>query len=446
MADPVRSGVRDERRVRVSQADLSSGPGDVRAAVFGAAVGLPLLAGAALYIQFTFDGLVARCLLLAWETVVWVDLAAWVVFLLIGAARRPSQEAIDRVWTPFGRRLADVWSLAVIASVWLFMPPSPPQLRLVLCVLDLTYVILVMIAGAEPRHSGNLPIIGVVGSLAAFFLLDGQPHAAELAFFLVWFGATLLILRRFVHGALNQAKDGRAATERALRLTAAERDARTSFIRAATHDLQQPIQAASLYFDQAFSAAEPAERAAAANGARSAFASTQALLETMLDHLRLEAGAMPVRPEAVPVADVLQRVVRAHAPAAQAAGMRLKAAPSRLVLWADPELTARALGNLVGNAVKHARGERILLAARRGRDGLIDLWVLDDGEGVDPDVENLFADFSQGRSAAQGGFGLGLATVKRIAELMGGRAGCEPAWRSGAAFVLSLREASCASA
>jgi signal transduction histidine kinase len=37
-----------------------------------------------------------------------------------------------------------------------------------------------------------------------------------------------------------------------------------------------------------------------------------------------------------------------------------------------------------------------------------------------------------------GGFGLGLATVRRIAELMGGSAGLDPGWKGGAAFYLQL--------
>lgn len=417
----------------------------MRAAIYGSVVGLPLLAAAALYIHFAFGPYAQPRLMLAWDIAVWADMIVWVAMMAIGAILRPTQADIDRFWTPAGGVLASVWTLLVIALVWLVMPTLPPNLKLVLCVLDITYVVLVLIAGAETRHPHNLAIFGIIGSLAACFIVTRQPHGGELALFLVWFGGTLLVLRRFVHGALNEAKAGRAASERALKLTAAERDARTNFIRAASHDLQQPIQAASLYFDQVLSAAGPDERAAAARGGRDAFASTQSLLEAMLDHLRLEAGAMPVRLERLAVADLLDGVVRAHAPAAVAAGMRLKAAPSRLILRADAKLSARALGNLAGNAVKHARGERILLAARRGREGMIDLWVLDDGEGVDPELEDLFAEFSQGRDAGLGGFGLGLSTVKRMAELMGGQARHEPAWRSGAAFVLSLPEAPCGS-
>lgn len=406
---------------------------------------MPLLIGVTLYLQVTFAPLVDPRWMLAWLCLAWGDIAVWILAIAIGLWRRPSEAELNRFWTPLGRIFADIWTVAVMAGIWLFMPPADNELRLVVAVLAMTYVIILMLAGPETGHSGLSGIVGVLGALAAWFVFSGLPHGGILAFFLAWYGVAALILQRVIHGAVQQAKAGRAASEQALRVTAAERDARTNFIRAASHDLQQPIQAARLYFDQALEAARPAEREAAIGGAHSAFSSTQALLTAMLDHLRLEAGAMPVRLQTVAVADLLQRAVQAHAPAASAAGMRLKACASRLCVEADPELAVRALSNLVGNAIKHARGERILLAARRRAGGMVDLWVLDDGEGVDPSVEALFEDFSQGQGAAGIGFGLGLSSVRRIAELMGGLAGHEPRWLSGAAFYIRLPEASCGS-
>ncbi len=419
----------------------------MRTLIFGSLVGMPLLAGVTLYVQVTFSPLVAPRLIIPWLATAWGDLAVWSAAIIALVLLRPGRGQVERYWTPFGRRLVDVWSLLVVTGVWVFMPPSGPELRLLMTVLCMSYIIVTMLGGAETAHSPDLAIVAVLASLAAFFLSIHQPYGLALAVFLAWYGITALILRRFIQRALSQAREGRAASEAALRLTAAERDARTSFIRAASHDLQQPIQAASLYVEQALTADDPQDRQIATLGARNAFASTQALLETMLDHLRLEAGAMPVRLADTPVGSLFARVVEAHAPAAQAAGMRLKALPTGLKVVADPELAVRALGNLVGNAVKHARGERILLAARRRGDGQVDLWVLDDGEGVYGGIEGLFEDFSQGADVEErGGFGLGLSSVRRFSGLMGGRAGHEPGWRNGAAFFVRLKEAECASA
>src|SRR4029078_1265487 len=72
------------------------------------------------------------------------------------------------------------------------------------------------------------------------------------------------------------------------------------------------------------------------------------------------------------------------------------AMPPRLQAVADEGLAQRALGNLVGNSLRHAKGRRVLVGARR-RAGRIRLWVIDDGVGVSKaDAPRLFNDYAQG--------------------------------------------------
>jgi signal transduction histidine kinase len=70
------------------------------------------------------------------------------------------------------------------------------------------------------------------------------------------------------------------------------------------------------------------------------------------------------------------------------------------------------------------------------------IWVVDDGVGVGRiDAKHIFEDYYQGASEqgrARGGFGLGLASVRRLAALMDGVAGLDPRWRRGAAFYLEF--------
>ena len=128
-------------------------------------------------------------------------------------------------------------------------------------------------------------------------------------------------------------------------------------------------------------------------------------------------------------------------PAAALANVSIHAMPCRLVVRADPALVRRALGNLIGNAIRHAKAKRILIGARR-RGSSVRLWVIDDGTGIPAiDIQRLFEDYVQGSDHGadiRGGFGLGLATTRRLARLVGGDAGLEPDWVSGAAFWLEL--------
>jgi signal transduction histidine kinase len=87
-----------------------------------------------------------------------------------------------------------------------------------------------------------------------------------------------------------------------------------------------------------------------------------------------------------------------------------------------PEALARALRNLIDNAVKY--GGRARVAVRRGVAGVVDISVADDGPGI-PDDQRAravepFVRLSAARGNDGGGFGLGLAVAKAVAEGHGG--------------------------
>lgn len=84
----------------------------------------------------------------------------------------------------------------------------------------------------------------------------------------------------------------------------------------------------------------------------------------------------------------------------------------------DPVQIARALDNLVMNAIQAApRGSRVSVAATSTSRGVV-LSVTDDGVGPPPDIrDHLFEPFVTGRAD---GTGLGLSIVREVAEAHGG--------------------------
>jgi signal transduction histidine kinase len=202
------------------------------------------------------------------------------------------------------------------------------------------------------------------------------------------------------------------------------------------------LQAVALFFDQSLRAPPGVLRDAAIDGVRNALASADELLSHMLGHLRLEADAVEPHRSSVALPALLKRIATRHAPAVKAAGFNLSVAAHSLVLALDPSLIERALGNLIINAVTHSHGGRILLAARRHGADAIRIWVIDDGVGVGrTDAKHIFDDYYQGSNQygrARAGFGLGLASVRRLATLLEGAAGLDPRWRRGAAFYLEF--------
>ena len=89
-------------------------------------------------------------------------------------------------------------------------------------------------------------------------------------------------------------------------------------------------------------------------------------------------------------------------------------------VWADPELLARALGNLVRNACRYAGAAGPIQIGTRREGPQTVLAVADEGPGVPPDtLPRLGEPFFRpdaARTREQGGTGLGLAIVKTCVE------------------------------
>ena len=106
----------------------------------------------------------------------------------------------------------------------------------------------------------------------------------------------------------------------------------------------------------------------------------------------------------------------------------------------DPRLTARALQNLLRNAMRYCE-KRIQIGVQVCLKGC-EIWVDDDGIGIPDDQrERIFEPFyrlDRSRDRATGGFGLGLAISRRALEAQGGTLTVEASPLSGARFRLWL--------
>lgn len=342
----------------------------------------------------------------------------------------------------FGSHIACVW------LIWGIMPLVSIETQLLIAIPIIACVPTQVIASPESSFANRFGVIVTLGALALFFSTRGEMVAHLPAIYIVGFAGVMFVLANKVNAtvratvAARLASDAAAAVlERLLAAVAAERDAKTRFIAAASHDLGQPLQAAALFFDQSLRAGDELTRARAAEGVRRAFASAEQLLSHMLNHLRLEADAVEPHPSRIASQMLLARIAAQYAPAAAIAGVRITVGGSNCILLLDPVLLERALGNLLHNALQHSHGTRVLLAGRR-QGGKVRLWVIDNGRGIGrSDARHVFDDYYQAALAAGAvrmGFGLGLSSVRRIAAIMDGAAGLDARWRRGAAFDLEF--------
>jgi PAS domain S-box-containing protein len=151
------------------------------------------------------------------------------------------------------------------------------------------------------------------------------------------------------------------------------------------------------------------------------------LLDDLLDVSRITRNRLELRKRPVSLTSVIESAIETSAPLIEAAGHRFTCElPGEPVyLDGDPVRLAQLFANLLNNAAKYTPdGGRMTLRAER-RDQELIVSVKDNGIGFAPDMQaRLFEMFSQDKPAlerAQGGLGIGLALVKGLVELHGGR-------------------------
>ena len=125
-------------------------------------------------------------------------------------------------------------------------------------------------------------------------------------------------------------------------------------------------------------------------------------------------------------------------------GLTVKiAAPEQVSVKADRKLLANAMRSLIDNAVKFNPGrDKLVILSAQARDGHAILSVGDNGPGIPgEELENIFHKFYQVEASFTGqveGWGLGLALVKKIAEVHGGRVFAKSQLQKGSAFTIAL--------
>ncbi|MCM2267032.1 MAG: GAF domain-containing protein [Elusimicrobiales bacterium] len=127
-----------------------------------------------------------------------------------------------------------------------------------------------------------------------------------------------------------------------------------------------------------------------------------------------------------------------------AEGVSIKiAAPEPVKVRADRKLLASAMRSLIDNAVKFNPGrDKLVILSVQARDNHALLSVGDNGPGIPgEELDNIFQKFYQVEAAFTGqveGWGLGLALVKKVAEVHGGKVFAKSQLQKGSAFTIAL--------
>lgn len=168
--------------------------------------------------------------------------------------------------------------------------------------------------------------------------------------------------------------------------------------------------------------------------------------ETILEALRslrrivdefAEFARMPrLEPRPTDVNATVEKVLALHGAGAGVVRIETALAPGLPAIPADPDLLARALGNLVANALEAMPEGGALRVRTAAADGTVRIDVEDDGPGITEEQRTrLFVPYF---TTKKGGTGLGLAIVQGIVSDHGGRVEVKSAPGAGTTFTLIL--------
>ena len=312
------------------------------------------------------------------------------------------------------------------AAAWLFLHlDNPAQALLVLGVLVSVVAGSMVVLISHPRCYALLSCL-VMLPLTWRLLEAGSTHLA-LALLLIGSAAVGIYLVFNTHDSLiGRLSDDLAHKQLAADLEAALAHAqeqsknREDLLTQAAHDLRTPVVALELMADDLLKSRGTAVGLEHKHRHfRDELRDLSLLLDSVLD---LNVDGADEQPQAnIELDRFLEATVARFNPLARGHNVRLLYLASRQAVIAPPAVLRRMIDNLLSNAIRHARGGRVVLAVRRYGQQLR-LEVRDSGAGIAPVEHTAFKQRATGETqlgARMRQMGLGLAIVEQLAERAG---------------------------
>lgn len=218
--------------------------------------------------------------------------------------------------------------------------------------------------------------------------------------------------------------------------------AREKLMLTITHDIKAPAGSIIGYIDLLIRLVNDRRQQFYLSNMKSSAQHLLALVTSLLDYHRLEAGKMDLHPVAFNPHELLTDIYNSFLPLAEKKQLQLdfkEELPETLTLEGDPFRIRQIVENLLSNALKFTATGGITLQAEYHGNQFV-FSVSDTGCGMTAsEQERIFKEFTR-LSSAQGqeGFGLGLSITRKLVELLLGRIDIESAPGKGSTFKVSM--------
>lgn len=231
--------------------------------------------------------------------------------------------------------------------------------------------------------------------------------------------------------ALTQARDKAAAADQS----------KSRFLRAANHDLRQPLASLKILVYSCLVAEKEEDRRQALHAMEVSVAIMEDLLSSLLNIGQLDAGKIEPAISTFQISSILTRLDVQYAHRAREKGFELRIIPSKLAVMSDRILLERILSNLVGNAIRYTDIGKVIVGCKKyGRS--LRILVADTGIGIAPEHHQaIFEEFyrvSGTQLDARHSLGLGLNIARRLADILGHPLGLASVPGRGSCFYIDV--------
>ncbi len=231
-----------------------------------------------------------------------------------------------------------------------------------------------------------------------------------------------------VHVPVSGPPEVRSLAESFNRMTSevlAANNAQRDFLGNVSHDLKTPLTSIQGYSQAIVEGAAKDPQEAAQIIFEEAGRLNRMVVE-LTDLVRLEAGRLSMKSEAIDMAQLADAVVQSLAVLAEKHGIRLESSTTEKAppIVGDGDRLAQVLANLIGNALKFTPPGGAVWVVVQSKDDGAAVAIHDTGIGIPPqDLGRVFERFYQVDKARgpQRGTGLGLAISQEIIEAHGGK-------------------------
>jgi two-component system sensor histidine kinase KdpD len=212
---------------------------------------------------------------------------------------------------------------------------------------------------------------------------------------------------------------------------------------AASHDLRTPlasVKTAVSNLRQADARLTPEDRAELLELIEQQSDRLARLVTNLLDMTRIEAGALELRPSAMPFEELVEEALGSLGGIVPSGRVRVDAPSDLPMLVIDHVLMSQVLANILDNAVRLSPADSSMVVSARpaaNSRSRVEISVSDQGPGIAPgERERVFEMFNQ--NGGGGRAGLGLAIAKAFVEAHGGRIWVDPGTQPGARVVFTV--------